>query len=384
MGISENETQLIIIDGIDGWILTLVNNSFNKIVDPGFIPGTHVLNIDGFFVENEPNSGRFRVSGFGLDGKNRDGFIWDALDYYTAEGSPDNLISIGKLNNELWLFGGKTTEIWYDTGDTFNGQFKRVNQGFIDIGIDAPWSVATSGNTIFWLGGSSQGHGIVWQSQTYIPQRISTHAIEYIIGKLTRTVDAVAFCYQQEGHFFYQITFPSDELTLVYDMKTKMWHKRGYYYKETGDIGRHRAQCHAFWNGKNYVGDYANAKLYELDLDTFTDNGEIIRMVRVGPHIHKDRKRLFFHEFELDIERGVGLTTGQGSNPKIMLQMSDDGGRTWGNEIEMNMGKIGEYKMRAHKHHLGHSRDRVFKVSITDPVKCVLMSANADIEMEGA
>ena len=168
------------------------------------------------------------------------------------------------------------------------------------------------------------------------------------------------------------------------DLATGLWHKRGYFDSSTGIIGRHRGQSFAFWNGKNYLGDYINSNLYELDLETFTDNGNPIKMIRIGPHIHHDRKRLFFHEFELDIERGVGLVTGQGKNPKIMLQVSRDGGKTFGNEIEMTMGKIGENLVRAHKHRLGYSRDFVLKASITDPVRCALIGAHADIEEEGA
>lgn len=374
--ISENETQIIITDGINGYIFTYSDNSFVQITDPAYPTGTHVINLDGFFIQNESNSGRFWWS------KLRDGTIWDGLQFATAEGSPDNLLSFGKSNGELWLFGSKSTEIWYDTGNN-DSQFQRINQGFIDIGIDAPWSVATSGNSILWLGGSALGHGIVWMASNYQPQRISTHAIEYIIEKLPRTDDAIAYIYQQEGHVFYMLTFPSGDVTLCYDLKTNMWHKRGAFDLETGHIGRHRGNCFAFWQGKNYVGDYANSNLYELDLETYTDNGNPIKIVRVGPHIHHDRKRLFFHEFELDIERGVGLVSGQGSNPKITLNISNDGGKTYGNDIQLSMGRIGKTTIRAHKHRLGYSRDRVFKMSTTDPVPCAFIAAHADIEVEG-
>jgi hypothetical protein len=377
--ISENETQLLIVDGIDAWIYTIATNLLTKVVSEGIVSASHSVVLDGFFVINETNTGRFHWSNL------RDGNTWDALNFSTAEGSPDNLVSMGKINNELWLFGKKTTEIWYDTGNA-DSQFQRGNSGFLDVGCAAQWSVATMGNTILWLGSSLQGNGIVWSASSYIPQRISTHAIEYIIGQIAKTStleDAEAYCYQEEGHFFYVLTFPSGNRTLVYDMKTQIWHERGYWNSVTGTMGRHRGSCHVFWRGKNYVSDYQNTNLYELDLDTYTDNGDVIRRVRTGPHIRQDRKRLYFHTFELDVERGVGLSSGQGNMPKLNLLISNDGGRTFGNNIPLSIGKTGEYTVRAIARRLGMSRDRVNRVWTDDPVKIVLIGARADVEIEG-
>ena len=376
VSMAENETQLIIVDGSDGWIFTFATNTFTKITDEGFVNGKHIVNIDGFFVKNCSNSGEFDWSNL------RDGTKWDALNFATAEGSPDNLVSIGKINNELWLFGDKSTEIWYDTGDS-TSQFKRVNQGFIDIGCAAEWSIATINNSIFWLGANQQGQGIVWMASCPIPQRISTHSEEYSIGKMTDISDAVAFCYQQEGHSFYVLTFPTGNKTLVYDLSTQMWHERASYNTTTGQNDRHRAQCFSFWNGKNYVGDYENGNLYELDLDTFTDNGTQIQRIRTGSHLHNDRKRVFYHEFEADIERGVGNDFGQGADPTATLYWSDDGGFKFSNGYQGKLGRAGKTLTRLHWHRLGMSRDRVFRLVITDPVKAILIGARCDAESEG-
>ena len=349
------------------------------LVDGGFNSGNQVIAIDGFFVKNEINSGRFNWSYL------RDGFTWDLLDFATAEGTPDNIVAVNKVNNEIWLFGPKTIEIWYDTGDYVNGQFQRVHQGFLDIGIAAPWSSATLGNTIFWLGSDAQGHGIVWQAENYMPNRISTHAIEYVIAQISKSVgidDAVGYCYQQEGHFYYVLNFTKGKRTLVYDYKTEMWHERGFWNDSIATMERHRGQCCTFCFGKVFLGDYENSNLYELDLDTYTDNGNQIRRVRTGPHIRQDRKRLFHQEFEIDLERGVGLNEGQGSNPMITLTSSDDGGKTFGNERQLTIGKQGKNLTRAHTHRLGYSRDRVYRVTVSDPVKCVLTGARADIVAE--
>jgi hypothetical protein len=375
ISITENETQLIIVDGSQGWIYTLASDALTLITDEDFPACTHVVNIDGYFVVNKVNKGEFYWSA------SRDGISWDALDFAIAEGIPDNIVAIGKINNELWVFGNNSAEIWYDTGNS-ESLFERINQGFIDIGCGAAFSVATIANNIIWLGGGTQGHGMVFSATGYVPQRISTHAIEYIIGQMTTTSDAVAYTYQHEGHFFYVLTFPTENRTLVYDLKTQMWHERGEWDTDTGEFNRHKSSCYAYWNGRNYVGDFESGIIYTLDADVYTDNGAVIRRERTGPAVRYNGARLFFHKFELDIERGVGLTTGQGSAPVMMLSQSDDGGKTWSIDRELSLGALGKYQTRAIANRLGSSRDRVFRVAISDPVKCVITGARVNVEPE--
>jgi hypothetical protein len=351
--------------------------------DNGFVASPQIVNIDGFFIARRPSTGEFCWSYL------RDGSTWDPLSYATAEGSPDALLAINKVNNELWLFGKKTTEIWYDTGDA-DSQFQRVQQGFIDVGIAAPDSSAVLGNQIFWLGADSQGSGVVWSAINYMPKRISTHAIEYVIAKIAKEsgiADAAGYCYQQEGHFFYVLNFSAGQRTLVYDASTEMWHERGYWVPSKHQMQRHIGSKAVSCWGKILIGDYRNANIYEMSLDAYTDNGNLIRRIRTGPHIRSDRKRLFFHEFEADVQRGVGLEVAAdevpGNDPQLLLTQSEDGGLTFGNERRLNIGRVGQNLIRAHCHRLGYSRDRVFRLTISDPVKTVLLGARCDITAEG-
>lgn len=375
VSIAENETQLIMVDGSLGWTYTPSSNTLTQITDSDFPSATHVVNIDGYFIVNKVNSGTFWWSAL------RDGTSWDALDYAYAEGIPDNIIALGKVNNELWIFGSESAEIWFDTGNS-DSQFERVQQGFVDIGCSAPYSVATIGSTIFWLGGGKQGHGMVFAATGYTPQRISTHAIEYIIEQMASVSDCVAYTYQHEGHFFYVMNFTTGNRTLVYDMKTQMWHEMGAWNTKTSTFDRHRGQCYAYWDGKHYLGDWSNNNLYEMDYSVYTEDSAVIRRVRTGPAVQYNGSRLFFSKFELDVERGVGLTTGQGSAPKMLLTYSDDGGVTWKNDRELSLGALGKYQTRATAYRLGSSKDRVFRVSITDPVKCVITGARVNMEPE--
>jgi hypothetical protein len=333
---------------------------------------SHIVFIAGYLVINERSSGKFWFSA------SYDATSWDALDFYTAEGSPDTLKAIAKTNNELWLLSEQSSEVWYYTGNS-DDDFNRISGAINDYGTASANSVATNSNTIFWLGSSNKGKGSIWMANGYQPERISTHAIEYQIGQMARIDDAVGYCYQEEGHFFYVLTFQTGGKTFCFDMTTGLWHERGHWNSETNNFQQFKGLVCCNFNETNYVGDYGNSSIYKMSLDIYDYNGDALRRVRTTPHVHNDRKTLYFGCFEVDMESGVGLTTGQGVDPQAMLQWSDDGGYTWSNEHWRDIGAKGKYGTRVKWNRLGSSRDRVFRFVVSDPVKCVLINAHADI-----
>jgi hypothetical protein len=225
----------------------------------------------------------------------------------------------------------------------------------------------------------------VIRADGYSPSIVSTNHLHYLFESYTTTSDAIGFGYVQEGHSFYVLTFPTEKKTWVYDASTNLWHqRRSYPVDAAGDEGRHRANCYAFFDGKHLVGDYTDGKIYEWDMGVYKDGTQTIRRIRTSQIVHNDRKNIFFHKFELDFEGGVGLATGQGNDPQAMLQWSDDGGHTWSNEQWVDIGPIGEYTARAVWRRLGRSRNRVFRVMVSDPVKFVLIAAHLDGEVGSA
>ena len=295
--------QLVIADGQAGYVFDLDTNIFKTITHECYPAGNSLVSIDGYILQNEIGTQWIYYT--------TDGLTWDAGAIFAAEGSPDNIKCLAKVNNELWAFGSKSTEIGYDSGANVDNPFQWIKNAFVEIGIEAPHSVATLGNTIFWLGSNAQGHGTVWMATGYQPKNVSSHAIEYILNQISKNYgasDAVAYAYQDEGHSFYVLTFLAANRTLVYDQTTDLWHERGYWNHNTGCNDRDLAICHTFWRGENFVGDHSNSNIYKSDLDVFTDNGNVIKRVRSCGHLHNDRKRVFFKNIEFDIERGVGLS----------------------------------------------------------------------------
>jgi hypothetical protein len=370
-----------VVDGSYGYTLITESNTF-AVISGDYIAGTSIVSINGRFIQNTISTS-YGGTRYIYSGQYDFANTWAAsIDYYTAEVSPDPILNIQQINSEIWLLGPTTVEIWYPTGSS-DDPFSRQTTGVINIGTAARYGVCNINNYIAWVGSNIQGQGQIWLANGYIPQRISTHAIEYIIGQMTDISDCISYAYQQEGHVFLVFNFLTGNRTLVYDLTTQAWHERASYDAQSGKNNYHRVVSLTYWANKIVVGDYNNDNLYQWDLDTYTDNGQVIKRVRTGPHHHNDRKRVFYRSFELDIERGTGLlpTTGptdvQGSDPQIMLEWSDDGGYTWSNEHWVSAGRHGSRYARAIWRRLGHSRDRLFRVSVTDPVKIILIDAQA-------
>ena len=372
VSIADNGTQIFFACNGPSYIYNEQTRVFAPITDPDFPGAVTVGYLDGYFVFNEPNSQRVWVTSL------LDGTSVDPLDFASAEGSPDGLVAINVDHREAWLFGSDSVEVWYDAGGA-DFPLVRIQGAFNEIGCAAPFSVAKLDNSLFWLGQDARGQGIVYRANGYTGARVSTHAIEYAIAQYGDISDALAYTYQQEGHTFYVLTFPSASATWVYDAATQAWHERAGL--TNGEFTRHRSNCQCNFKGNIVVGDFENGNIYTLDLQTYADNGSAqkwLRSWRALPTGQNNLKRTTHHSLQLDCETGVGLSTGQGSNPLAMLRWSDDGGHTWSNEHWSPMGGIGQYGKRVFWRRLGMTlklRDRVYEVSGTDPVKISIVGA---------
>jgi len=357
VSMADNGTTLVIVNGSVGYSYS-VAGGLAKITDADFYPSKTVTFQDGYFIFERSGTGQFYISNlYSVD------FL--GADFATAEGAPDDTVAVLCDTRELWLFGEHTIEVWWNSGATF--PFERYQGAFIEKGCIAPYSVAKIDNTVFWLCDDLS----VYAAKGFVPTKISNPGIDYAIETYTKVDDAIGYTYIQEGHHFYVLTFPSENATWVFDGITELWHER------SSDGGRHRSNNYIKAYGKHLVGDYENGNIYQLDLDTYTDNGSLIVRDAVSPAIHNEVDNVFMSRFQIDIESGTGLVTGQGSDPQAMLRWSDDGGRTWSNEHWSSMGKLGEYLYRVVWRRLGRFRQRIFWLRISDPIKVSIISAYA-------
>jgi hypothetical protein len=373
IGIASNGGQLLIVDGAAGWLVDVAASTLTNISDPEFPNGVRrAAYQDGWFLVAGDGTGKFYINE-----RPNDGAQWNGLDFASAEGSPDNTIGIISDHREVWLFGELSAEVWVNTGNA-DFPFQRAGNVFIEHGCAAAGSVAKADNTVFWLGGDDKGAGIVWRADGYTPVRISTHALEHALAGYTTTADAFAFTYQQEGHIFYVLTFPSAGATWCYDAATQLWHERAWRNPNTGALLRWRANCSVFAHGEHLVGDFENGNVYALDLDVYTDDGAPILRLRRTTTSEGAQQRMFYAGLQIDMETGVGTATGQGEAPQLMLRYSSDGGHTWSPERSASIGGTGQYGARARFNRLGSGRNRVWEISMTDPVKFAVFGAVVD------
>lgn len=336
---------------------------------------TQIVWIDGYLILTLKDTAQFYVSEWA-------GVSFNPLDFATSEGNPDNVVGLQSLNRDLIIFNKVSIEIYSNSGNA-DFPFERIGNGFIEIGCIAPFSIAKTAEAVFWLGQDSSGRGQVYAASSITPVRISTHAIEAKISTYADITTARAYTYQYEGHSFYVLNFA--EATWVYDISTKMWHERAYL--NDGDFERHRIDTLAYIPnlGIHIGGDYETNQVFQLDPNARTDNGQAIKRLRATPHVSSALKRVFHTYLQVDCETGVGLDgTQQGTDPQLMMRFSNDGGRTWSDELTAAMGKIGEYKARALWRRLGQSRDRVYEVSVSDPVDVNFVDAEIEVQLGGS
>ena len=373
----------------------------------GAFEGGQVVDVnDNYFIYSRPNSQQFAVSDILSP-------ITQPLSFGSKFTSPDNLVSLIANNGQLYLLGEKSSEVWVDQG-TFPLAYQRIPGSSTQQGIVAPFSVARLGNAFAYVSQNIRGVNQIVLMNGYTPQRISTHAVENSLLD-QYTADAIAYTYQLEGHEVYVVSFPTIDITWAYDFTTGLWHK-WLWVDDNNKYHRHRSNCAAVFQGIVVVGDWENGNLYQLDQSVYQDNGKEIRRLRRAPHLVTDLQRQYFDELQLQFQPGVGtggfsrdrnlylgnpytiplnlpLTIGVQEiyvlgnagqiaaddtlyNPKAMLRWSNDGGSTWSKEYWQDIGMQGKYKHRSIWRRLGWSRDKIFEVVVTDPVKAVVVSAN--------
>lgn len=360
-----NGEQLCIVNGYNGYIYE-VGVGLTAITSADFYPSARVAFLEKRFLFMIPNSNQFFCSNA------YDGLTYDGLNFDLTITDPEDIVTLIADHGELWLFGKRGTEVWAYNRNEAAFPFSRIDGSYVEKGCAAVHSPAKIDNSFFWL-----GHDLViYRADGYKPTRISTHAIELKIKGYTNIDQAYGSTFSEQGHYFYEITFPGYD-TWRYDASTGLWHQA-----QEGISGQYHANCHEFFNNSNITGDYRNGNIYTLSMTVYQDNAGTIYRTASTPHIHSGRLRAAMDRLEIDIASGEGLTTGQGADPQLMMQYSDDGGRTWSAERWANMGRVGEFNRRVRFQSLGMFYQRMFQITVSDPIKTVIIDSFAYVDVE--
>lgn len=358
---ADNGTQVMLVDGTYGYIYNANTAVFTLITDPDFPGGDTVTFFNGRFVVNKPGTGQFYISAL------YDGLSWDALDFATAESDPDNIVRVITEAGQLVIYGDRTTEFWGDSGAA-DFPYARIGSAAIEWGLAARWSLCKFMDSLIFLRKNRLGQVQVAIQSGSNGTAVSTPEMDYVFSQYAAVSDATAFTYMLSGHPMYQINFPTANVSWLFDGQSKAWSKMQY-----GASGRHRAEIQAQLLSKNYVTDYADGRLYRLAEGVYTDDGAMIVREFVSKHISRG-DWTSVGSIWVEMEAGVGLESGQGTDPQLMMQISRDGGHEWGSEVWRSIGAVGKYKARAVFNRLGAARDWLFRFRVTDPVKTVFVA----------
>lgn len=368
-----NGTQVLIVDGTNGYIYTIATTTLAQIVSANFPNGATTCAFQGgFFIVDDPaHNGRFYKSA------SYDGTTWSATDFATAESSPDSLIRVFVNQGIVHLLGDTTTEFWSNTG-ALDFPYSLIQGSPIEWGLAARASVAKVLGATTFVAKNLAGHVQIVMLNGFQPDPISSPELEAELDTYTVS-DAVAFSYMLNGHQFYQVSFPTSMKTWLYDATMSRVAGTPIWSPLVSGSSRHLAQWYINFLNQNLVTDYSTGNVYKQLATTYTDNGMTIRRVLRSKHVFKNNQQVSVGRLWVDFETGVGLATGQGSNPQVMMRYSKDGGHTWSSELWTTLGAIGTYLTRAIWQRLGRARDWVFEISITDPVKIVILNAGLRI-----
>lgn len=379
----DNGLAVVVVDGsANGYAIDLAAHTFGSIPPTNFYGADRVDFVDTYLLFNRPETNQWYISlASATYAMLTGGSAFDALDIAAKTGWPDNIATLMVMHREVWTLGELKSEIWYNSGAA-DFTFEIMPGAFVEHGTVAKYSIAAHDLSIYWLGQDLQGQAIVLRGSGYQALRISTHAIENEIASYEDISDAIGYTYQEEGHLFYVLIFPSADKTWVFDQTSELWHQRAWT-DSNGNLHRHRSNCCANAYGKIVVGDWQNGNLYEMSLDAYTDNGDPISRIRSFPHLVNESDRVFYYSFTADMEVGTDSTTTPADPPVVSLAWSDDRGKTYGNKIEQSLGAGGQYKTSIQWNRLGMARDRVFELSWSAATKTALSGAYITISSAG-
>ena len=375
VGIANNPSQIIVVDGTAGYIYTPATSTFSQITSSGFPNGAKsVVFVSGYFVCEQPGTQYFWVSNL------FNGNIWDSLAFASASQYSDNILAVDALIGNLILFSERHTEFWQNVGSQPE-PFQPIISATSEFGIAAVYSRAHVNQTVCFLAMNPQGAAQVVQITGYNLAVISTPDLDYIMSKITVS-DAVAISYVINGHPMYQLTFPTADRSFLYDTASGLWSETQSGTTQNYSK-RHLAQFSAYTNGITVVSEVNSGKIHRFDSGVYTDNGQTIVRELVTRHGSYDFNRFSIDEMYLDMETGVGLNTGQGVTPYITVECSKDNGRTYSTPRNLQVGPLGNYKQRVVARRFGSSRDFVFRIRMTDPVQFTITEGAVSIR-EGA
>lgn len=361
--IAKNTTQIAVLVEPDLYVYD--GSTLTKVVDDNFVArgAKRMAVMDNFGAFIEPRSGRWFICDLA------DFTVYDSLDFATAEGNPDNLLSIESNNRQFILFGEDSLELWDNTGGS-GFPFERNPNGYVECGCGAPYATTSADHTVYWL----DNDRIARRLEGNVAKRISHEGVEQRWQDYSTIADAKAFSYVADGHTFVVFHFPTAGATWVYDINVQEWHERESY-----GYDHWRAEWVLKCYDKTLVGDTQSGNIGEIDGRTYTEWGGILSREATSGVISERGRWIHHDRLELQMDVGNAPLSGQGSAPEVMLEVSNDGGMNFHSRSNRSLGETGNYDATVEWIRNGRSKERVYRVRVTDPVPFVITGSDMEL-----
>ena len=299
-----------------------------------------VAYIDNFILLSQLGGEKYQYSAVG------DASNLAALDFASAETSPDDLLRILTVGSLAWMLGEDSVEAWRNAGATDN-PFRRIPDYRLEKGLRSISEAAVLDNTFMFV----SNEGRVYRQEGGVPVVISTDAVA---AALARHTDAICLTYQFNQHDFFVVRF-SDRPAWIYDPSTQAWHERS-----TGPThGPWEVTATVHHKGVWYAGT-ATGEL--CTFEGFQDRGQELRREAQSAILSNNGERFTINKADIRIE-------GQGN---LMMQLSRDG-QTFGRERVKAFG--GTYAERCTFRRLGQARELSMRLACTDNTEFAIHSA---------
>jgi hypothetical protein len=310
-----------------------------------------------------------------------DGSTANGLNIIGEESLPDNMVRDYIFDDIIYRASERSIVAWYNSG-VGNPPIEKLQGRIFQVGLAAINSIDRTDDALYWLGDDFS----IYQSSAGAKLKISTDAISNEIQGYSTVSDAIANVFTIDGINFYCINFPSGGKTFVLN---ETLGQQGWFELSSGtNGGNYQGASFLGCYGKTFVADVSNGNVYTLDAKTYTNNGDSIKRVRTTGSVNSEPfgvngKMTQMSKAKFIMESGVGLISGQGEDPRIMVEYSDDGGFTWKHGSWPRVGRLGERTLQIEFYNLTKFYDRIFRISTTDPVAYSIFSATIDLRLVG-
>jgi hypothetical protein len=366
--------MFIVVPNEKVWQYTTDTNSVSEVTNVNI---TKALSVDFF-----NNQFIYTFADFSTVSDVGNGAEAIGLNRIGEETLPDAMVRDFVFDEVIYRCGVRSIVGWYNSG-VGSPPIDKLQGRIFNVGLSAPYSIAKTDEAFYWLGDDNA----IYRAQAGTKERISSDAISNAISKFNSIDDAIGFTYTFEGQNFYTITFPSENQTFTV---SESLGENGWFELSSGlQGGKWQGSSVINAYSKNYVADADNGNVYLLDLDTYENNGESIKRTRVTSNIDARLvggalgDAVTMSSVIISMETGVGLIVGQGDNPRIIVEASYDGGRTWAAGAWPKVGRLGEFVLKVKWDNMKTFYDCMLRISSTDPVNYSVFSANIDLKLAG-